>query len=346
MPAWEPEFNRTLIMSDMHFGIKDTSLAETAVIDRLMAALAQLGPFDHLVLLGDVWDLWQAHPMEAYAKSEQFMRSICRLHGLVRISFLPGNHDHPAYRWHLEEGWYEEGSGGKPWPFRLGVESALLKALNLPPTIELKLLYPDFAMRSHGRTVLLTHGHHMDYFSKHWYGTTSVLARLINWFLHRPRPRDLGEVEDNNLPLFELVASFAYTRDLKHFPEKFYALLKKIASLFGMGTDLTGKNRGADIESCLNGLRGYLKLAGATWSDPIYKDGPDIYIYGHTHFGEIAEKDFSGWRGWLGKRRQVIVANAGSWITSEKQDTFLVLEGGRIGLFHLDGDIPPEWFPK
>ena len=70
----------------------------------LTEAIKDLGRIDELVLLGDIFDFWQAPVAEVLAKSRDLMAALFTLENVGRMVYLPGNHDHHVFRiYHAEQ---------------------------------------------------------------------------------------------------------------------------------------------------------------------------------------------------------------------------------------------------
>ncbi len=318
-------FKMTVVLSDSHIGFKDSTLADSAVVDQLYRELVELEEVDHLVLLGDIWDLWLAAPETALPESKKFFKTISNLPGLKQISFVCGNHDHCIYRFHLEKRFFELATNGDDFPLRLwDLDSSMLQGLGVPPGLSVKLYFPDMWIRLGERRVLLTHGHYFDYFTGG--ASTGWLARLMVG----KNAECVHDIEDNSLPFFEMMTATTASKQLRNLTERIRSTFRWFARKFaGAKKGGASHGRGLTIETSMAGLAGYLKLAQAEWpNDQDYKGWPEIYIYGHTHRAELLEMEMDGSR--------VLFANSGAWVKDDGENSYLVLDDQGVHLRFLE----------
>lgn len=309
------DLRRVVILSDTHFGEDGAILARADMVDVLMGELRGLGHVDVVVLLGDIWDLWRTSFAAAAAEGSAFIRALASWGGPEEYLLLAGNHDYHLWsfseegRRRRETGWEEISD----LTFLIAEEGDEGGGLCLVDGLPLRLCYPFISMRVMGRTVLLTHGHHMDFFSRSfWWAKTSWLAR---WILGRSRGIAISDIDRMNEPFFELLTSTALVPELRSWEYRFYGLLRFFARLLRFESKSggsprrytsVGENTGEARELLSGLLPGYI---------------PDVLVFGHTHrpgFG----------RAHVGER-EVLLANSGCWLESGGEGnagTYLVID--------------------
>ncbi|MBN2026324.1 MAG: metallophosphoesterase, partial [Actinobacteria bacterium] len=202
--------HRIVVLSDMHFGDENALLVSEELVEQLFAEMSALGDIDMLVLLGDVWDLWSTG-FAAATRAGAFFFAALSAWGVPRDCLLvAGNHDYHLWtacderRLRREMGWeevHEVSIALAPWE-RAGKRVCLVRDLPL------WMHYPFLTVEVGGKEVLLTHGHHLDFFSRSfWWAKTSWLAR---WILGRSRGIALSDIDRLNKPFFELLTQTAH----------------------------------------------------------------------------------------------------------------------------------------
>lgn len=139
-------------LSDMHFGLKSCTLKDTSLVDRLVEELSVLKP-EEIVIIGDVFDLWDANPEVAIGDSRYFFERLATLKS--KIVYIIGNHDHHLKVIDSEQGLY--GTGGEPKvPYRL--KSPFFN--NLFSAKNMEVHYQEYSKNIYGKDFLFTHGHY------------------------------------------------------------------------------------------------------------------------------------------------------------------------------------------
>ncbi len=317
---------RIAVLSDFHFGDASALLTREHLAGALFAELEQAGDIDMLVLLGDVWDLWSAGFSAAAAAGAPFFRALGAWGAPGECVLVAGNHDHHLWtagedrRARQESGWEEvEGISVDIAPRRRAGEG-----LCLLKEIPLWMHYPFLSIEVSGRTVLLMHGHHLDFFSRSfWWAKTAWLARGL---LGSTRCVALSDIDRLNKPFFELLAQTARVPELRAWEYRFYAVLRFFARLLrfqarsgGSPRRLTSveQNRAEATELLRDVLPGYI---------------PDVFVFGHTHRAGFASAGVGG--------RQVLLANSGCWVegSSDETDMTYLLIDDSMRLRRLGGE--------
>ncbi len=317
---------RIAVLSDLHFGDGSALLVRRDLVERLLSELGEAGDIDKLVLLGDIWDLWSTGFTAAAGAGAPFFRALTAW-GLPRECVLvAGNHDYHLWtacedrRLRREAGWEElEGVSISPTPER-AVEGRSCLVHDLP----LWMHYPFLSLEVSGRSVLLMHGHHLDFFSRSfWWAKTSWLAR---WILGRSRGIALSDIDRLNKPFFELLTQTARVPELRAWEYRFYGVLRFFARLLRFQTGSGASPRRLtsveqNTSEALKLLRDFL---------PGYI--PDLFVFGHTHRAGFSRLPVGG--------RQVLMANSGCWVEGSGDETamtYLVIDDA-VRLRRLGGE--------
>ncbi len=312
---------RIVVMSDMHFGVPETSLNDQAVRRKIIGAIEGLQPIDRIVLLGDIFDLNLARLGDAIdgrstragtvVGLRQFLRE-CFEQGITRPQWLyiPGNHDYDTFDVpaRLE---------GMTRRFRKKTDEKILLwpaqdwdgGTIAPRALQGKFLiqYPHRWEKVGGKYVLLTHGHYLD--------SSQTMGKRID-DLDKP-----GNVSADKF--FTLCAQWqALTRSISYQGETiklFGSLYKAWASVNALVKDVLkfasmGLFRGKALDRGLqNAALMYIKHFGAIGKPADAPISPDVMIFGHTHKEGMLYLD--GRRaGSVGLGKGVLLVNDGGFI--------------------------------
>lgn len=301
--------SRTVIISDTHFGDGAESLVKADKIEALCEKIESLDHVNYLVLLGDIWDLWKTDIHTSFERSLPFTERISEVKNVDYIVIVAGNHDH-----HLFMRCYENEVNNKirsrvlkrpdflrdrsyPSPFL----SSLFPGF---PKDRIVLRYPEFRTEAVGKTVVMTHGHYIDHFSRHfWWAKTSFLSRLVQ--IRKKRRLRMRDMECNNTPFFEMLSMAAYSPDLVHTEYRLYAVIKAVSSLLRLSDGKSSKR----FTSITDNSREIEMLLRALHSESM----PSIFVYGHTHKAELEEITIH--------KKPVIAINSGCWLEDAKDAT-------------------------
>jgi predicted phosphodiesterase len=147
----------TLIISDTHFGLDSSTLRSPAKVDQLMREVSEFeGGCDEVVLLGDIFDFWRVRPEDAVKDAIPFIKRLS-LEGL-KIRYVVGNHDHHLVVQRQEAEFVERAARGDLYP----VYIPSMRWRRTFCGIDFEMLYPTYRGRCCRRTILFTHGHHLD----------------------------------------------------------------------------------------------------------------------------------------------------------------------------------------
>jgi UDP-2,3-diacylglucosamine pyrophosphatase LpxH len=323
---------RIVVLSDLHFGDENAQLVRGELVGRLFAELGETGDIDVLVLLGDVWDLWSTGFGAAAAAGAPFFRALTAWGAPRECILVAGNHDYHLWtacedrQVRRAQGWEEV----ERLSVSLAADFASEDRVCLVQDLPLWMHYPFLSLEVDGRSLLLMHGHQLDYFSRSfWWAKTAWLARAI---LGRSHYIALSDIDRLNKPFFELLTQTARVPELRAWEYRFYAVLRFFARLLrfqsksgGSPRRLTSveQNEGEAIALLRDLMPGYI---------------PDLFVFGHTH-----RAGFSRVR--VGER-QVLLANSGCWVEGsgdETDMTYLVIDEA-VRLRRLGGEeITVDW---
>lgn len=317
---------RIVVLSDFHFGDGSALLDREDLVQRLLTELGQLGEIDMLVLLGDVWDLWSTGFSAAAAAGAPFFQALSAWGVPHECLLVAGNHDYHLWtacedrRARREAGW-EEVEG-----VSLGLVSgdSCSDRVCLFEDLPLWVHYPLRRIEVGGKSILLMHGHHLDFFStSFWWAKTAWLAR---WLLGRSRGVALSDIDRLNKPFFELLTQTARVAELRAWEYRFYACLRFFARLLRFQARSGGSpRRFTSVEQnkseAVQLLRGFL---------PGFI--PDVFVFGHTHRAGFSRIAVGG--------ASVLLANSGCWVEGSGDETamtYLVIDDA-VRLRRLGGD--------
>lgn len=319
------ELQRLVVLSDCHFGHEDALLARKDVVSHLFRELDELGAVDALVLLGDVWDLWWTGLPEASRAGERFFRALGEWADRKHVFLVPGNHDYHLASYGEEGrqrrllGWEEASEGqrqaGEHPRFPLaGVSNWMRGDRVRVGALPLHSFYPFLHLEVAGRSILLMHGHHLDFFTRSfWWAKTAWLA---HWVLGRSQGIALSDVDRLNRPFFELLTSTARVPELLSWEYNFYRLVRFCMRLLrfqsGKGASpsrfTSVGESAAEVRGLFsNMLPGYL---------------PDLFVFGHTHRAGLERMSVG--------THPLFLANCGCWLEDDGENapaTYLVIDG-------------------
>lgn len=311
---------KVVVLSDLHPGDPASHFERHDIQRRVIEAIAEEGPVDEMVLLGDVLDLdYGTLPIAVEGRPEargdrgaglrHFLQGICRDADVRRIVYVPGNHDYfifdalatqtDALR-PLDAGEaldYEPMFSGE-WtaPFLRGLMTHSKRG-------DLTVRYPNRVMQMAGLTILFTHGHHLDRHQTLWMPIQEVVESSD---LHEAKREFFGGIAGYQT----FVHAVSYARRTRRLA---YLGVRWISRLFRRVASLRGKRMSAS-------LRGAIEIYARHFSEGM----PDVFIFGHTHVPGH----------WQGPRlmqphksgRPLAIYNSGAFVAVEDAaGTFLLL---------------------
>ncbi|RLE93781.1 MAG: hypothetical protein DRN04_05955 [Thermoprotei archaeon] len=305
------EGEEAIIISDTHFGLRIKGNYATSY--RQLAKLAEYirekgKQIKLVVLLGDIFDFWQADASDLMNSSYEFIRELMKLD--ATIVYAAGNHD------------------------RIVAKIALRSSKG-----DIYVVPDFFLLKSGGKTFLLIHGHQFDRLflaTKGLWKIQSYIYTLSEALLALPGPLEWGIAILSALSTVTLVyvtpplphpldLIFYYASAVLILPliilvwrtlqSKFWYLLIKPLS----ASVLKGRTRGKTLGQLIK-KKSFVKYIEFYKSIINPLDG---IIFGHTHVPGVI------------KWNNLLIANTGSWIREKEVlcNTFIKISNGEIKLY-------------
>ncbi len=289
---------RTLVISDLHLGARrgNDVLTRPRPLERLLAALEDV---ERLVLLGDVIELMEGRPRQAFALAEPVLRALGGAVGADReIVIVPGNHDRPlAARWARGQGRALRPESAVP----LDASPALARLSSLLAPARITARYPGVWL---SERTWATHGHYLD---RHL-----LPASPVGIIGRRPR------LPAEPLPIdYEQARRPSLTRSTRWLPGPLATLLDDAAELARAATmPAPGRllhRRFAPFNAMLLGMQvrraslpALMRVLAALRIDA------EHVVFGHVHrLGPLAGDDPLAWQAPGGRPRLI---SSGSWL--------------------------------
>ena len=270
--------NKTIVLSDLHFGDPSSSLRHPRVHAGLLDFLQHQGRIDKIVLAGDILDAninSLTRAIEGFDGNLGFrawLRSVAALDACATTEFVyvPGNHDYiiwnllstqTAFMDALERG-ETLGKGPLmaqyyPAPFLRGVA---------PPSHRARFHvdYPDHVIDVNGKKTVITHGHYLDRSQTLF----AELDRLI---------REEGDVQKAVRRYFILTAQYQAVANAVSYSKNTSKFIDDAHKAIAEAIEVLGFLRGKPIDDDLvASIRMYLGVFRGM-------DQLDVFVFGHTH---------------------------------------------------------------
>ena len=298
--------DRVVVISDTHIGDPFEVLTSHRAIDALTQAINGLGRIDELVLLGDIFDFWQAPVAEVLAKSRDLMAALFSLENVGRMVYLPGNHDHHVCRvYHAEQLAKRLRDGNlEPPELRIPLTADCPFIDSIRPEgakVPFQMVYPVHQVTVQGREVLFTHGHLLGFFERSlWHPRRSVVATLL---LSKSENLGLEDMERFVSPFYEMLALSASVPGVTSGGYRLYRLLSRTGKALGMqGESRASAYRNTTVEENAAEIEALL--------DHLCPEKPEYFIYGHTHRAGRLTLPVSG----------ATAINSGCWLAGAASD--------------------------
>lgn len=298
-----------VIISDTHFGLNSSTLSDPAKVDQLMGEILEFGgDCDQVILLGDIFDFWRVRPECALRESVPLLNRLGE-EGL-KIHYVLGNHDHHLVVQKQESDFMERAARGDLFP----VYSPSLRWRQTINGLNIDMLYPTYRVRCCHRTVLFTHGHHLDGIQTF---TMQMVERIRHLYGEELLPADL---EMMMAYAYESIYRSSYIGEMVSFEERIW----KASSLLQRIT--TGALHGQHLASVQMQYEAIVKFIRDRNLGEV-----DCFIYGDTHRAGIFQN-----------RGGPLAVNAGSFTRElgkgsriELPDTYIILDEEGLALRQL-----------
>lgn len=334
MALWKSRKNgsgKIVVISDTHFGDQTQMLADREQVDRFIGVLGGRGEISELVLLGDLLDLWTKTLVPALADARYFIEAISKLENVGRVVYVPGNHDHQMFMdaFHLEvDVRVMQGDLTIPlfMPARFYGDTIISGLASHKTHVEFQMVYPFIVREVGGREVVLTHGHHLDFYSASfgWVKTFWLGRHIIK---KRNRKATLHDIEMANIPFCGAMSVAPWVPELVTEGLRYYRVISFFARMFRSRRMQQSPLRDSLIKENYDEIEGFLPLIG--------HPAPACFIFGHTHRPGIGRIPGTG----------MLVANSGAWTRGDDDKvpakTWVEIDpDGTVRLFRLAGREP------
>lgn len=303
------------VLSDIHFGYErctlNTTHARSAKNINVLCAELEKNKVSEIIFLGDIFELQICDFATAFRESDSFFSALGALSNLKLVTFVPGNHDHVLWNYHVvrKEIVSKLDSGTNAVPdekfsfvrHQFGSAETFLKRLSVNPKVEVAVEYPFLMREVDGRRYLFLHGHFLDSAQMLTYTLTTKLL---------PGKPTVGDIEQ-----LEVYASQQYLL-LTNIAQTEYGragIRKRFNQLFGWF-----KEKG--IYSDFAKLREHVQDYAGLWmtsGNPVFKMANYI-IYGHTHLPGVEKIN------WVGTSH-VATLNTGAWVDDQREGSVVLI---------------------
>lgn len=302
-----PSSGKIIIISDTHFGDEAQILNDAALVNLFTDVISRKGVVAELVLLGDIVDTWMKPLNVALKNAKYFINKLCSLPNIVKVTYVPGNHDHQLFMDEYREEVARNIMNGifstpEFTPTR-NYPGTTLSYLQSKPEYRFEMVYPFIVRAVNGKAVVMTHGHHLDYFDRtFWWARTFWLSRYIigkRRKKKRGKEPTLYEIETANLPFYGALSITPGVPEIVESELRFYHFLNFFNKLFRKRKLHLSPRRDTLIKENYDEIEALLPLLGYP--------APGCFVFGHTHRPGIGKTPGS----------RITVVNSGSWV---KQD--------------------------
>jgi len=296
-----PPAEKVAVISDFHLGDQLSTLRSDSLGDTLCAAIRDLGQLDELILLGDIFDLWQAPIGEAVGAGKQLLSSLFALDNVGKFVYIPGNHDHHVCRMYYEEEIARRLRAGDLEPPGLSISPTTDCPVLAPLMPEgggapCYMTYPMHQLTIKGSTYLFTHGHLLGFFERNLWLRNAVMSTLL---LSKGESLSMEDVERFASPYYEMLALSTNMPGVVDGRYRLYRAMTRAGKALGLaGESRESSLRGTTVEQNAVEIEAFL--------DQFCDEKPDYFVYGHTHRPGRLTLPLSG----------VTAINTGCWLAN------------------------------
>jgi UDP-2,3-diacylglucosamine pyrophosphatase LpxH len=257
-----------VVISDTHFGLDSSTLANRKAVDELFGEIWRFGPgCDEAMLLGDIFDFWRVRPEKAIRDSRHFFQRLSE-HDL-KVKYVVGNHDHHLAVMSRESDFLERAARGDLYP----IYTPNLRWSQVINGLQMEMRYPIYRARCNSRTYLFTHGHHLDGVQAFSISMVEQLRRLSG---EEISPADL---EMMMTYAYESIYRSSYIGEMVDFEERLW----KVSSMFQrFKAGLQRTFRFTPVERQYDAILRFIR------DQSLGK--VDCFIYGDTHKADLYQK--------------------------------------------------------
>jgi len=304
----------TLIISDTHFGLDSSTLKSPAKVDQLMQEISEFeSGCDEVVLLGDIFDFWRVRPENAVKDAVPLLKRLSS-EGL-KIRYVVGNHDHHLVVQKWEAEFMERAARGDLFP-------VYIPAMRWHRTfcgIDMDMLYPTYRTRCCRRTILFTHGHHLDGIQNF---TLQLVEKLRRFSGEEFLPADL---EMMMTYAYEGIYRSACIGEVVSFENSVW---KASCLLQRFNAGVFSNQRRACVEGQYEAILKFIRERGL--------GKIDCFIYGDIHRASIFQRK----GGPLAVNTGCFLREMGNGSRIETPDTYLLMDEGGLAIRELGRKRP------
>ena len=304
----------SLIISDTHFGLDSSTLRSPAKVDQLMQEISEFqSGCDEVVLLGDILDFWRVNPENAVKGAIPFLKRLSQ--ECLKIRYVVGNHDHHLVVQKQEAEFMERAARGDLFP----VYIPTMRWRRTFCGVDIEMLYPTYRTRCCQRTILFTHGHHLD-------GIQNVTLQLVEKLRKLSGEEFLpADLEMMMTYAYEGIYRSACIGEMVSFENSIW---KASSLLQRINAGVFSNQRRASVEGQYEAILKFIRERSL--------GKIDCFIYGDTHLPGIFQR-----------RGGPLAVNAGSFTREpgngsrfETPDTYMLLDEGGLAIRELGRKRP------
>ncbi len=257
-----------VVISDTHFGLESSTLADQKTVDDLIREIWGRGQdCDEVVLLGDIFDFWRVRPEKAIRDSRYFFQRLSDLD--VKVKYVVGNHDHHLTVMSQESDFLKRAASGDLYPIYI----PNLRWSQMINGLQMEMRYPTYRARCCGRVYLFTHGHHLDGVQAFSISVVEQLRRLSG---EEITPSDL---EMMMTYAYESIYRSSYIGEMVDFEERLW----KVSSIFHrVKSEILRTLRFTPVERQYDAILKFIRDHGV--------GKVDCFVYGDTHKADLFQR--------------------------------------------------------
>ncbi|NPV61829.1 MAG: UDP-2,3-diacylglucosamine diphosphatase [Methanotrichaceae archaeon] len=302
------------VISDTHFGLDRSTLSNSDSVGQLIWEIWKFGGgCDEVVLLGDIFDFWRVRPEKALRDSVFFFRRLSDLD--LRVRYVVGNHDHHLAVMHQENELLERVARGDLF----SIYSPNLRWSQRINGQSIEMFYPTYCTRCRSRSVMFSHGHHLD-------GLESFSIQLIEQ-LRRLSGEDLSpsDLEMMMTYAYESIYRSSYIGEMVELEERLW----KVSSFFyRFKASVLKTLRFTPIERQYEAIIRFIREQNGGRAD--------LFVYGDTHRPDLYQRP----GGPVAVNTGCFLAEENAGCRKETRDTYLIMNENGVFLRQL-GRVDP-----
>ena len=186
----------SLVISDTHLGSRHSTLNAEETINDFIEKLGSALQGEHLheiILLGDIFDLWESTLPDALSSSHAFLKALSETEA-GKVVYVPGNHDHHLKVLSSEGDVLANPSQEAYPPLHVKGSKVIRESLSQIFSTNTEIRYPSYEIDISGHPIILTHGHFFDLVQKIPMPLIEAANKVIRGVFGRFYT--LGEVEE------------------------------------------------------------------------------------------------------------------------------------------------------